>query len=177
MTVGDRIQAVGQDGEIAEQSKVLKISKKFGMHELDLQNAYAGDIVSIAGFANGTVGHTLNNIGGTHVIPAIPIDPPTLSLSVTFNDSPYKGNDGDKLTISQLKERLVRESQDDVALKVDPGDATLDKIIVSGRGDLHLGVLLEKMRREGYEMAVSPPAVLTRVCDKTGNILEPFESV
>lgn len=71
----------------------------------------------------------------------------------------------------------MRESQDDVALKVDPGDATLDKIIVSGRGDLHLGVLLEKMRREGYEMAVSPPAVLTRVCDKTGNILEPFESV
>jgi GTP-binding protein len=156
---------------------VLKISKKFGMHELDLQTAFAGDIVSIAGFAGGTVGHTLNNVGQTHVIPAIPIDPPTLSLNVTYNDSPYKGNDGDKLTISQIKERLVRESQDDVALRVEAGDATLDTVTVSGRGDLHLGVLLEKMRREGYEMAVSPPQILTRVCEKTGNLLEPFESV
>lgn len=78
----------------------MKISKKFGMHELDLQTAYAGDIVSIAGFANGTVGHTLNNMGQNYVIPAIPIDPPTLSLTLTFNDSPLKGNDGDKLTIS-----------------------------------------------------------------------------
>ena len=100
LNVGDRIQAVGQDGEVVEQSKVMKISKKFGMHELDLQTAYAGDIVSIAGFANGTVGHTLNNMGQNHVIPAIPIDPPTLSLTLTFNDSPLKGNDGDKLTIS-----------------------------------------------------------------------------
>jgi GTP-binding protein len=111
------------------------------------------------------------------VIPAIPIDPPTLSLTVTYNDSPLKGLDGDKLTISQIKERLVKESQDDVALKVDAEGATLDSITVSGRGDLHLGVLLEKMRREGYEMAVSPPAVLTRVDEKTGNLLEPFESV
>jgi GTP-binding protein len=111
------------------------------------------------------------------VIPAIPIDPPTLSLTVTYNDSPLKGLDGDKLTISQIKERLVKESQDDVALKVDAEGATLDSITVSGRGDLHLGVLLEKMRREGYEMAVSPPAVLTRVDEKTGKLLEPFESV
>ncbi len=111
------------------------------------------------------------------MIPAIPIDPPTLSLTVTYNDSPLKGLDGDKLTISQIKERLVKESQDDVALKVDAEGATLDSITVSGRGDLHLGVLLEKMRREGYEMAVSPPAVLTRVDEKTGNLLEPFESV
>lgn len=111
------------------------------------------------------------------MIPAIPIDPPTLSLTVTYNDSPLKGLDGDKLTISQIKERLVKESQDDVALKVDAEGATLDSITVSGRGDLHLGVLLEKMRREGYEMAVSPPAVLTKVDEKTGNLLEPFESV
>ena len=145
------------------------------MHELDLQTAFAGDIVSIAGFNSGTVGHTINNIGQTHVIPAIPIDPPTLSLTVTFNDSPLKGFDGDKLTISQIKERLVKESQDDVALRVDTEKATLESITVSGRGDLHLGVLIEKMRREGYEMAISPPAVLTKICEKTGNILEPYE--
>lgn len=177
LNVGDKLQTVGQDGEIVEQSKILKITKKFGVHELDLQTAYAGDIVSIAGFVNGTVGHTINNIGHSHVIPAIPIDPPTLSLTVTYNDSPLKGIDGDKLTISQIKERLVKESQDDVALKVDAEGTTLDSIIVSGRGDLHLGVLLEKMRREGYEMAVSPPAVLTKIDEKTGNLLEPFESV
>lgn len=110
LSVGERIQAVSQDGEIIEQSKVLKISKKFGMHELDLQTAYAGDIVSIAGFNNGTVGHTMNTLGQNYVIPAIRIDPPTLSLNVTFNDSPLKGIDGDKITISQIKERLVRES-------------------------------------------------------------------
>lgn len=89
-----------QNGEVIEQSKIAKIAKKFGMHELELQTAYAGDIVSIAGFPTGTVGHTINNIGQNHVIPAIPIDPPTLSLRVTFNDSPLKGLDGDKLTIS-----------------------------------------------------------------------------
>lgn len=94
---------------------------------------------------------------------------------MTFNDSPLKGLDGDKLTISQIKDRLIKESQDDVALRVDTEKSTLESITVSGRGDLHLGVLVEKMRREGFEMAISPPAVVTKINEKTGEILEPFE--
>lgn len=79
------------------------------------------------------------------------------------------------MTISQIKDRLIKESQDDVALRVDTEKSTLESITVSGRGDLHLGVLVEKMRREGFEMAISPPAVVTKINEKTGEILEPFE--
>ena len=147
------------------------------MHDVDLKTAYSGDIVSIAGLNNGTVGHTINNRGNTHVIPSIPIDPPMISFTVTFNDSPLKGNDGDKLTISQIRERLLKEAMDDVSLRVETGKVASESVRISGRGDLHLGVLIEKMRREGFEMAVTPPAVVTKVDEKTGKELEPFEEV
>ena len=87
------------------------------MNDIDLKTAYAGDIVSISGVP-GTVGHTINNQGKCHVVPSIPIDPPMLSLTVTYNDSPLKGNDGDKITIAQIRERLEKESEDDVSLRV-----------------------------------------------------------
>ena len=122
------------------------------MKEIDLKTAFAGDIVSISGVTNGTVGHTINQPGNTHVIPSIPIDPPIISFTVTFNDSPLKGRDGDKLTIAQIRERLVKESEDDVSLKVEIGEKVGSNVVISGRGDLHLGILLEKMRREGFEM-------------------------
>jgi GTP-binding protein len=99
------------------------------------------------------------------------------SLKVTFNDSPLKGNDGDKLTISRIKDRLIKESKDDVALRVDTEKATLESITISGRDDLHLGVFIQKMRREGFEMGISPPAELNKICEKTGEILEPIEFV
>jgi GTP-binding protein len=152
----------------------MKIVKRFGMKEMDLKTAYAGDIVSIAGFTDTTVGHTVNPSGKTDVIPSIPIDPPMLAFTVTFNDSPLKGIDGDKLTMSQLRERFTKEAQDDVSLKVETAIGS-DNVVIQGRGDLHLGVILEKMRREGYEMAISPPSVVTKkVGDQT---LEPFEDV
>jgi len=100
VSLGDKVQAVDANGEIVEQSKIMKIVKRFGVNEIDLKTAYAGDIVSISGFSNGTVTHTINSPGQTHVIPSIPIDPPMISFTVTFNDSPLKGQDGDKLTIS-----------------------------------------------------------------------------
>ena len=96
----------------------MRIQKRFGMHDLDLKTAYAGDIISISGLQQGTVNHTINNIGKNHVVPAIPIDPPMLSMVVTYNDSPLKGNDGDKITIAQIRERLEKESEDDVSLRV-----------------------------------------------------------
>lgn len=161
ISLGDRVQAVEQDGTVAEQSKIMRIQKRFGMNDIDLKAAYAGDIVSISGLAGGTVGHTINNHGNTHVVPSIPIDPPMLSLTVTFNDSPLKGLDGDKITIAQIRERLEKESEDDVSLRVKKEAVKSEKCVISGRGDLHLGVLIEKMRREGFEMAITPPQVIT----------------
>lgn len=100
-----------------------------------------------------------------------------ISFTVTFNDSPLKGKDGDKLTISQIRERLLKESEDDVSLRVDTKGTATTSVVISGRGDLHLGVLIERMRREGFEMSITPPAVVCREDPKTGNKLEPYEEV
>ena len=147
------------------------------MIDVDLKKAYAGDIVSIAGIQSGTVGHTINDITNKHVIPSIPIDPPMISFTVTYNDSPLKGNDGDKITIAQIRERLIKESEDDVSLRVKRDAVAKEHVVISGRGDLHLGVLIEKMRREGFEMAVTPPEVVTQKNEETGETLEPYEEV
>jgi GTP-binding protein len=101
---------VNQDGSHHESSKISRIVKRFGMNEIELQRAFAGDIVSIAGFHNTTVGNIINAPGNNFVIPSMPIDPPMLSLTVTLNDSPLKGNDGDKLTVAQIRERVEKES-------------------------------------------------------------------
>lgn len=102
----------------------------------------------------------MNAAGKLHVIPSIPIDPPMIKLSVTFNDSPLKGQDGDKCTINQIRERIQKEAEDDVSLRVTVGQIGGEKVEIAGRGDLHLGVLIEKMRREGFELAVTPPEVV-----------------
>ena len=119
----------------------------------------------------------MNNPGNTHVIPSIPIDPPMLSFTVTYNDSPLKGKDGDKLTIAQIRERLNKESEDDVSLRVKKDSIAKESVVISGRGDLHLGVLIERMRREGFEMAVTPPEVICKIDEATGEKLEPFEEL
>lgn len=99
-----------------------------------------------------------------------------LSLTLTLNDSPLKGNDGDKLTMAQIRDRLKKESEDDVSLKLDQGAVKSEFVTIHGRGDLHLGILLEKMRREGFELAVTPPQVITKQ-DASGKELEPYELV
>lgn len=95
----DKVCTVGQDGEFFESGKISRIVKRYGMKDIELKRAYAGDIISFAGFTNSTVGHIVNNPGKNHVIESLPIDPPMLSLTLTLNDSPLKGNDGDKLTV------------------------------------------------------------------------------
>jgi len=175
ISVGDKINAVNQNGEVETQSKVLRIQKRFGVVDVELKQAFAGDIVSIGGI-QGTVGHTLNNMGNAHVIPSIPIDPPMLSFTVTFNNSPLKGTEGDKLTIAQIRERLLKESEDDVSLRVAKDNKSSEYVMISGRGDLHLGVLIERMRREGFEMAITPPEVICKTNEK-GEKLEPFEEL
>lgn len=103
------------------------------------------------------MGHTVNALDKFEVIPSIPIDPPMISLTIMANDSPLKGTEGDKVTFSLIRDRIMREAEDDVSLRVNKALVGGDKIEISGRGDLHLGILIEKMRREGYEMGVTPP--------------------
>lgn len=155
----------------------MKIVRRYGMKQMEIDTAYAGDIVSVAGFTNSTVAFTLNKQGSNEVVPSIPIDPPIMSVSIASNTSPLAGKDGgQKLTYNQIKQRLQEESENDVALRV----GGLDKkdgnsLMVEGRGDLHLGILFENMRREGFEMSLTPPQILFKTID--GKQHEPIEKV
>lgn len=175
INVGDRIQTIDMKGKMIELNKVHKIIRRFGVHQIELQSACAGDIVSIAGIEKGTVTHTLNSLNSNLVIPSIPIDPPMISMTVIVNDSPLYGKEGEKYTYTQLKERLLRECENDVSLRVDFDIKQKDSIFVFGRGDLHLGILVEKMRREGFEMALTPPQVIFK--EENGVKLEPIEEI
>ena len=178
MKVGDKVHAVDSAGQSIETGKIIKIIKKFGMAHVELEQGFAGDIVSIAGLGNGTVNNTINVPGKFNVIPSTPIDPPMISLQITYNDSPLKGTEGDKCTINLIRERILREAEDDVSLKVNQATVGADKIEIAGRGDLHLGVLIEKMRREGFELAVTPPQVIMKQDpNNPKKQLEPFEEV
>ena len=174
--LSDKIQAVDQEGNVKQVSQISRIYKKFGVNEAEIDEAYAGDIVSIAGLGTATVGATLNSLGWNEVIKSVPIDPPTISIYVTLNDSPYQGDEGDKSTLNQIVERLNQEADDDVSLLVAQDKENMEIIEISGRGDLHIGILLEKMRREGYEVAVFPPKVLMKETED-GAIQEPIEKV
>jgi GTP-binding protein len=175
VNVGDKIHAVDQKGNKIEVNKVYKIIRRFGVHQIELQTAVAGDIVSIAGFEKATVTHTMNALTSSNVIPSVPIDPPMISMTIKPNDSPYHGKEGDKFTFLQLKERLLKECENDVSLRVEFDPKQKDSIFVFGRGDLHLGVLVEKMRREGYELALTPPQVIYKI--ENGKKMEPIEEV
>jgi GTP-binding protein len=173
--INDIIQAVNQEGEIVQAGKVLKIFKKFGVMEAEIDQAYVGDIVSIAGLSTATVGVTLNTSGQKSVIPSIAIDPPMISILVTFNDSPFQGKEADKSTINQIVTRLNQEADDDVSLRVEQLPNSKEIIEIFGRGDLHIGILLEKMRREGFEISAYPPRVFMKQSPE--GIMEPIEKV
>jgi len=178
--VGDKIFSVDAKGEVAEVNKVFKIIRRYGMSQIEMPKAVAGDIVSIAGFTNATVTHTLNEYGKTTVLPSIPIDPPMLSIDIAVNNSPLAGKEGTKITSSAIKDKLTKEAENDVALRVSfGGDANAKSskgdsaFEVQGRGDLHLGVMIERMRREGFEMAITPPKVVFQTVGK--KVTEPIE--
>ncbi|CAI2387054.1 unnamed protein product [Moneuplotes crassus] len=173
--VGDKIQAVDSEGKIVQVSSILKIFKKFGVGEAQIDEAFQGDIVSIAGVGGATVGCTINCEGNSEVIKSIPIDPPMISVCVTFNDSPFQGQEAEKNTINQIIARLNEEADNDVSLRVTQDSTNKEIFEVSGRGDLHIGVLLEKMRREGFEIAAYPPKVLMK--ETPEGLMEPIEKV
>jgi GTP-binding protein len=173
ITMGRNIKALNAAGEIIEKTRVTKLLAFRGLARVPVDRVEAGDLVAIAGLETATVADTLCDLTVTEAIPSHPIDPPTLSMTISVNDSPYAGREGDKVQSRVIRERLIREAEGNVALKVtETGDGDFE---VAGRGELQLGVLIESMRREGFELSISRPRVLYKT--ENGEKLEPIEEV
>jgi GTP-binding protein len=171
----EMVKVLDHEGNLVEQGRVSKVLAFRGLERAALDEASAGDIVSLAGLPNATVAHTICAPEIEAPLAAQPIDPPTLSMTFRVNDSPLAGTEGTKVTGRMIRDRLLQEAEGNVALRVTESDEK-DSMIVAGRGELQLGILIETMRREGFELSVSRPRVLfTR--DETGQLLEPIEEV
>ena len=169
------VKVLDRTGKVVEQGRVSKILAFRGIERQPIDEAEEGDIVAIAGLEKFNVADTLCALDVTVPLQAQPIDPPTLSMTFMVNDSPLAGTEGDKLTSRVIRDRLFKEAEGNVALKVEPAPNS-DAYIVSGRGELQLGILIETMRREGFELGISRPRVVFQK-DEDGNILEPIEDV
>ena len=174
--VGQAVRAINRQGEFIENAKITKIIEHRGVEKVSLETAGAGDIVVVAGFSKATVADTLCDPSITEPIPALPIDPPTLTMTFFVNTSPLAGKSGGKkLTSRMIGERLMREAETNIALRVAQSTGN-EAFEVSGRGELQLGILIETMRREGFELSVSRPRVVTQT-GENGETLEPLEDV
>ncbi len=173
--IGQPVKAINENG-VVEQTKITKIIEWQGLEKVSLESASAGDIVVIAGFGRATVADTLCDLSVTEPIPALPIDPPTLTMSFFVNTSPLAGKSGGKkLTSRMIGERLFKEAETNIALRV-AASANNEAFEVSGRGELQLGILIEQMRREGFELSVSRPRVVMQTA-ADGTQTEPIEEV
>jgi GTP-binding protein len=170
------VKVLDHDGKLVEQGRVSKVLAFRGLERVALEEAVAGDIVSIAGLPNATVAQTICAPEVTQPLPAQPIDPPTLAMIFRVNDSPLAGTEGDKVTSRMIRDRLFREAEGNVALRITESTEK-DSIEVAGRGELQLGILIETMRREGFELSVSRPQVLLHADPQTGDLMEPIEEV
>ena len=174
---GMAIKALDRDGKEIERGRITKVLAFRGLKRQPLdEGSEAGDIVAIAGMSKATVADTLCALEVTEALPAQPIDPPTIAITFSVNDSPLAGREGDKVTSRLLQDRLHREAEGNVAIRVAMTEDK-DAFEVAGRGELQLGVLIEQMRREGYEMSISRPRVLYASDPETGARLEPVEEV
>jgi GTP-binding protein len=169
------VKVLDHDGKLIEQGRVTKLLAFRGLDRVPVDEAEAGDIVAIAGLPNATVAQTICAPEVETPIQAQPIDPPTLAMTFRVNDSPLAGTEGDKVTGRMIRDRLLREAEGNVALRVRESDDK-DSMEVAGRGELQLGILIETMRREGFELSVSRPKVLLRR-NADGDIEEPIEEV
>ncbi len=163
------------NGGVIEQGRISKVLAFRGLERVALDEAFAGDIVSIAGLPEATVAHTICAPEVMEPLPAQPIDPPTLAMTFRVNDSPLAGTEGSKVTSRMIRDRLLREAEGNVALRVSESEDK-DAMEVAGRGELQLGILIETMRREGFELSVSRPKVLLRR-NEAGELEEPIEEV
>ncbi|KMZ68112.1 GTP binding Elongation factor Tu family protein, partial [Zostera marina] len=160
INVGDKLHAIHStdDGvQKIEEGKITKLMKKKGTSMAMIDSAGAGDIVSFAGFSNPSIGHTVANVEVMIPLPTVELDPPTISMTFGVNDSPLSGRDGTHMTGGKIGDRLTAEAETNLAINVIPG--TSESYEVQGRGELQLGILIENMRREGFELSVSPPKV------------------
>ncbi|KAL2466603.1 elongation factor family protein [Abeliophyllum distichum] len=176
LRVGDKIHGIrSTDSGVVkiEEGKVVKLMKKRGTSVASVESAGAGDIISMAGLASPAIGHTISTVEVMTALPTVELDPPTISMTFGVNDSPLAGRDGTHLTGGKIGDRLMAEAETNLAINVIPGMS--DSYEVQGRGELQLGILIENMRREGFELSVSPPKVMYKIAK--GEKLEPIEEV
>ncbi|MGY8986054.1 MAG: translational GTPase TypA [Sphingomonadales bacterium] len=174
--VNDLIKAIDRDGNLVEQARASKLLAFDGLTRVPIEEAKSGDIIAIAGLSKATVADTFCALEVTIPIKALPIDPPTLAMNFSINNSPLAGREGKKVTSRVIRDRLMAESEGNVAIKISEGEKK-DEFIVAGRGELQLGVLIETMRREGFELSISRPRVIYKEDPETGAKLEPIEEV
>ena len=169
------IKAINLKGEKVDEGRLTKIFRYEGTKKVPIEVGEAGDIVVVAGLEKANVADTICDLSINEPISATPIDPPTMSITITVNTSPLAGTEGKKLTSTQIRNRLIQEAQNNVGISFSENKDN-DSFVVSGRGELMLEILLTQMRREGFEMTVSPPKVLYKK-DQNGNKLEPIEEI
>jgi GTP-binding protein len=170
---GENLVLITTEGKHV-RGKVSKLFTFSGLKRLDAEQATAGDIVAVAGFPEANIGETLASAADPHPLPLITVDEPTMQIRFSINDSPFAGREGKFVTSRQLRDRLMKELESNVALRVEETDSP-DTFLLSGRGELHLGVLFETMRREGYEFQIGKPRVIFKEVD--GQKYEPFETL
>ena len=170
--VNEMVSCMRLDGSV-KQFRIQKMYGFLGYKRIEITEASAGDIIAIAGLPDISVGETICTVGKEEALPILRIDEPTLQMTFGVNSSPFSGREGKLLTASKIQDRLMKETERDVSLKVEPADN--ESFIVSGRGELHLSILIENMRREGFELQVSKPAVITKEID--GVMCEPYEDL
>jgi GTP-binding protein len=175
LSPGMSVHALSRDGREIERGRISKILAFRGLKRQPIEVAEAGDIVAIAGLSEATVADTICAQEVSTALPAQPIDPPTISITVSVNDSPLAGRDGDRVQSRVIRERLMREAESNVAIRFSE-TADKDAFEIAGRGELQLGVLIETMRREGFEVSISRPRVVYQT-DESGERLEPIEEV
>ncbi|MGE3830760.1 MAG: translational GTPase TypA, partial [Parvibaculaceae bacterium] len=171
------VKALSRDGKLIEQGRASKVLAFRGLERQPVDEGPAGDIIALAGLTEATVADTIADISVSEPIAAQPIDPPTLTMTFRINDGPLAGKEGDKVQSRVIRERLLREAEGNVALRVSASETETDAFEVAGRGELQLGILIETMRREGFELTVGRPRVVFRTDEATGQKLEPIEEV
>jgi GTP-binding protein len=171
------VKALSRDGSLVENGRLSKVLAFRGLERQAVEEAQAGDIIAISGLVTATVADTICDLAVEEPISAQPIDPPTLTMTFRINDGPLAGQEGDKVQSRVIRDRLLREAEGNVALRVAASESETDAFEVAGRGELQLGILIETMRREGFELTVGRPRVLFRVDEQTGETLEPIEEV
>jgi len=174
LKVNDPIHAIDRDGNVVEVGRATKLMSFDGLERVPVESAEAGDIIALAGLEKATVSNTVCDPSVSEPIEAQPIDPPTLAMRFSVNNSPLAGREGDKVTSRMIRDRLLREAETNVAIRITESDDK-DSFEVAGRGELQLGVLIETMRREGFELGISRPKVLFR--EENGERMEPYETV